>query len=212
MHACRRIDWHTLTRSHCPTRWDEVGIGELDRLRGWDGHADAGQPGLGWCRCAHHLRACRSRFQRCSVFFRGFSVLVLLCFYFLSRPSQPCCLLPAEGCGCLIGPSFQYRMGPLAPLVLEPLLSASAQSPCFLPLLLRCDVQAARDRSARPSQPAPFRQRGPKVSANKHVPEVDRAMDQSRAERCLSVDSFSSNAMGLKSCLCQALFSLSSDF
>ncbi len=30
-------------------------------------------------------------------------------------------------------------------------------------------------------------------------------MDQSRAERCLSVDSFSSNAMGLKSCLCQAL-------
>ena len=125
-------------------------------------------------------------FRRCSVF-PGVSVLVLLRFYFLSRPSRPCCCLPAEGAyGCLIGLSFQYWVGPPPPpLVLEPLLSASAQSPCILLLLLRCDVQAA---TARPSQLSSFRQRFQGLGKQTIFPEVARVMRQSRAERCISVD------------------------
>ncbi len=143
------------------------------------------------------LRACRSRFQRCSVFFRGLSVLVLLRFHFLSRPSATLLCLPAEGgCGCLIGSSFQYWVGPSAPLVLEPLLSASAQSPplSVLPLVagpMRCaSCKRPVSPPARPSQLSPFRQRGPEVPANKHVSRGStESMHQSRAERCISVGS-----------------------
>ena len=127
------------------------------------------------------------------LFFRGFLSLFFCASISYPDPPDPACLpaLRGEHVVASLARAFNIGWGHLPPLVLEPLLSASAQSPC-IPLVaapMPClDVQAARDRSARPSQLSPFRQRASKVSETCLLPEVDRVMRQSRAERCISVD------------------------